>query len=74
MTKKTYYITHIQKRYAMIDAEDEAEVKGWIESASDEDYENNKWQSTECDEYIESDGEPEKHFSELGLLIKEAQI
>ena len=65
MTKKTYYITHIQKTYAMIDAENEAEVKLWIESASDDDYRKNEWQTMECDEYIESDGEPEKHFSEL---------
>ena len=65
MTKKTYYITHIQKTYAMIDAESEAEVRGWIESASPDDYEKNKWRPAEGDEYIESEGEPEKHYREL---------
>ena len=65
MHKKTYYITHIQKTYAMIDAENEAEVREWIQYASDDDYRKNKWQDMECDEYIESHGEPEKHFCEL---------
>ena len=63
--KKKYYITHIQKSFAVIEADCEAEVRDWIESASFDDYDANKWRPTECDEYIETDDGDEKHFSEL---------
>ena len=72
--KKKYYITHIQKRFAEIEADCEADVRHWIESASDDDYENNKWLETECDEYIETDDGDEKHFSELNFDYDSEEI
>lgn len=64
MTKK-YYITHILKTYAVIEANSEAEVKGWIQGASLDDYYKHQWKPAEGDEYVETDDDYEKHYTEL---------